>query len=499
MTKNIKRIVIAGGAAVLIVLALVIMKFVFPEEVVEPVATAEATTEPVYYLIHRAGNDVRQFRFNYSDGTSFELDITETEDGKYTYRANPEDDFFGYNTSRFRSMMYTVSSLNATSLIEAEPEDLSVYGLDDPQFSMSIGYADGSDVTLYLGNETPVKNYFYANTSEDDTVYTIGSYITSLITRKPFEYRDIDTFPTYEEDEIYENIIKIGITRRDNVYVDIVLDEDLSMEGNITSSSYMMSSPFVSPCNGEAIEAMLDVLATVSYGSIVDDIAADQFADYGLDKPARLYLEDKLGNSIDLVVGTVNSTSCYAVIGRQYDAFMAGELEYVTVLTWTIDSFDWVDVDYMDIQIRTPWIVNIHEVESITYDFNGTVYDMVLYEYDDVTGSGVDVVRTCSHINGKDIGETNTKRIYGRTLNFRQVNALSPDTVYEESYSYSITIHMQDGTSRTMTFHKINERQFACVLDGVAEYYIYASNITNLTSALERAMDDREVPLVYST
>ena len=71
------------------------------------------------------------------------------------------------------------------------------------------------------------------------------------------------------------------------------------------------------------------------------------------------------------------------------------------------------------------------------------------------------------------------------------------DTVYAVDYDYSITIVMKDGTEHLMTFHKINERQFACVVDGTAEYYVYASNITTLTTAMERAMDDREVSLVY--
>lgn len=499
MSKNIKRIVVAAAAALAIVLVLVVLKYVFPEEAPPVTVTAAPTEEPVYYLIQRSGDDVRGFDFSYDDGSSFTLDIEPEENGKYRYLAEPADIFFGYNVSRFRSMMYTVSSLTATSKIEEAPEDLAAYGLDAPKFHMTVRYADGSDITLYLGNETPVKNYYYAMTDRDDTVYTIGNYLSSLITRRPFEYRSIDTFPTYADEEIYKNLTHFTVTRRDGTVVDIVMDKELNMEGNITSSTYMMTSPFVTPCNGEAIEALLDVLATVSFDKIIADVTQDELAEYGLDQPARLCLEDEAGSVLELVVGTVRTGSCYAVIGRQYDAFLAGETPCVTVLTWTMADFNWLDVDFMDIQIRTPWILNIHDVASLVYDFNGTVYNMELYEYDDVTGSGVDVVRTCSYINGKDIYETNTKRIYSRTLNFRQVGALTEDMVYEEAYAYSITIRMKDGTEHLMTFHKINERQYACVMDGVAEYYMYMSNIQNLTSAIERAMDDREVPMVYST
>ncbi len=499
MSKNIKRIVIAGGAVLVIALALVILKFVFPEQVVEPVPSAAPTEEPVYYLIHRTGSDVVGFRSNYADGSTFTIDIEAKDDGTYSYTAIPEDEYFGYNTSRFRSMMYTMSSLTATSKIEEDPEDLDAYGLETPQFSLQVLFSDGSSTTLYIGNETPVKNYYYANTDQDDTVYTIGNYITGLIMRQPYEFRDIDTFPKYEDDEVYTNISHVTMTRRDGVAIDVVLDKELSMDGNITNSTYMMTSPFVSPCNAEAIEAYLDTLSTVTFGYIVEDITADRLAEFGLDHPAGLVLEDVSGNLLDLRIGNTVGSSCYCAIGRQYDAFMAGEVEHLTILSFNIDDFEWIGLNYMDLQIRTPWVINIHDVQSITYDFDGEVFQMDLYEYDDVTGSGVDVVRTCSTINGKDVNETNTKRIYGRTLNFRQVGALAEDTVYEADYAYSITIVMKDGTEHLMTFHKINERQFACVLDGNAEYYIYASNISTLTTAMERAMDDREVSLVYST
>jgi hypothetical protein len=41
----------------------------------------------------------------------------------------------------------------------------------------------------------------------------------------------------------------------------------------------------------------------------------------------------------------------------------------------------------------------------------------------------------------------------------------------------------------------MNDRQFAFKVDGVATYYVYKTNIEILTTALERAMDDREVSL----
>ena len=45
----------------------------------------------------------------------------------------------------------------------------------------------------------------------------------------------------------------------------------------------------------------------------------------------------------------------------------------------------------------------------------------------------------------------------------------------------------------------LNDRQYACRVDGKAEFYIYKKNIQTLITALDRALDDRNVSLVFNT
>ena len=131
MSKNVKRIVIAGGVAVIILLAFVMLKYVFPEP--EPPATdLEVTptpTAPVYYVIQENGSEVKQFQSTYADGSTFTIDITALEDGGYEYTATPDDTFFGYNTSKYRSMMYTMTSLTATAKVDGQTLKCTVRGI----------------------------------------------------------------------------------------------------------------------------------------------------------------------------------------------------------------------------------------------------------------------------------------------------------------------------------------------------------------------------------
>ena len=365
---------------------------------------------------------------------------------------------------------------------------------------MELSFDDGRTINLYIGNHTPVDYYYYAMTDSDNTVYTVGNYLTTLITRRELEYRDIKTFPEYTDEDIYSNINWERFTKRDGTVVEIQLDSDYSIEGNKASSSYMLLSPVVSSCTDELVqEKVLDVAATIKYSSIICDIGGDQLAEYGFDRPGRFEMKDTDGNVIDLVVGGMaQGNYSYVIMGEQYDAFMAGETDELTLLTYSADAFACLDIDYTTLLNRAVWIQDIHSVGSIVYDMNGTVYTMELEEYDDVTGSGVDVVRTVGTINGKSISETNTKRLYSRTLNLREVGEVDANAELG-SAEYSITLNLRDGGTRVLELIALNERQYACRVDGKTEFYIYKSNIDTLTTAIERVMDDRNVSLVYTT
>lgn len=501
VSKSLKPILI--GVIVIVVLALLLVAFmvIFPEKEDEIVveSTTPVSQEPVYYVIKEDGDSLVQLKAIRPDGESLTVKYERDENGKLTYDIEPKAKFFDYNTSKFRSMMFTLTSLTAVAHVEDDPEDLSIYGLDDPQYQVELTFDDGRVVNLYVGDNTPVDYYYYAYTDADNTVYTIGNYITTLITRTELEYRDVKTFPQYTDEDIYTNITWIRLTNANGVTTEVVLDEDFSIEGNKSSSHYMMLSPVLSSCNDDLIqEKLLDTAATLTYGSIIGDITAEQLADYGLDKPRRFEMKDTSGNSIDLVIGNSVNNYTFAVMGEQYDAFMNGDAEEVTILTYGSDAFACVNVSYDTLVNRAIWIQDIHSIESIEYNMAGVVYEMVLSEYDDVTGSGVDVVRTVSKINGKDIHEDNTKRIYSRTLNMRQVGELDRSIELGKA-EYTITLTLREGGTRLLEMIPLNDRQYACRVDGKAEFYIYKKNIQTLITALDRALDDRNVSLVFNT
>lgn len=500
MSKGLKQILIAGIVVVVFGLGVLLFSIIFPDNTVDdPSASASPTptVAPVYYIIDEDGDALVSIENLYSDGSSLRIDYQRDEEGKLSYIVTPESKFFEYDTSKFRSMMFTLTSLTAMEKVEENPKDTSPYGLDDPQFTMKLSFKD-RDITLFVGNVTPVDHSYYVMTDKDNIVYTVGNYLGNLIMRTELEFRDIDVFPSYSDEDIYANINRVTLTQRDGTEIEIVLDSDLSIEGNTTSSAYMLLSPTVSSCNDENIQkSVLDVVATLNYNGVVMDITPDRLSEFGFDNSARLQMQDTTGNAIDITIGKENGTMFYAAFTSQYEECRKNGAD-LTLLSYDTGAFSWLNLSYMTLLNRTVWIESIHNIASIDYNLAGTTYHMELSQFDDVTGSGIDVVRTVGTLNGKEINETNTKRLYGRTLNMRQIGDI-PEGADLSDPQHIITLNLKSGAKRTLEMVALNERQYACIVDGVAKFYIYTNNLENLLYAFERLNDNRDIPLIYYT
>ena len=68
MSKNIRRIVIAAAAVVILALAFILLKYVFPEKEIVIEETPTPTEAPAYYLVQGNGNDVSGITFHYAEG-----------------------------------------------------------------------------------------------------------------------------------------------------------------------------------------------------------------------------------------------------------------------------------------------------------------------------------------------------------------------------------------------------------------------------------------------
>ena len=354
--KSLKPILICAAIILVVVLALVIFTFIVPEDapVEEPadaVSPTINTSGETIYIIEKNHEDLQSIEFLPAEGDSFRVDISLSDDGSYNYEVTPATPYFSYDTSLFRSLMYTVSRVSVKNTVEENATDLAAYGLAEPWYTVRCGYADGSTTELYFGKQTVVDSNYYCKTADSDNVYIIGNYSVQLMTREELQYRDANLFPTYENDDIYEKIDWIRLTKRDGTVIEVERDYEGTHESNIISSLYVMHEPYQGSVNDETFKTqVMNVVAPIKKVEILFDITESQFAEYGLDKPARLEMTDVSGNSLNLLIGDAceNAMYTYAMIDGTY-----------TVLVVESACLTWQNALPIELFIRIGWLYNI--------------------------------------------------------------------------------------------------------------------------------------------
>lgn len=501
--KSLKTMIIAGIVLVVFILASVIIINI--PRASEPEAEEETSKEPAetVYVINRDYDTLERFvvvptKRQVDEDTDYayaaealDVKITRKTDEKggisYSYEVSPDPGKFEYDTSKFRSMLYTLTSISAIDLVEEDAKNLADYGLDEPTAVVETYYSDGSQVDIIIGSEAPVDENYYCMTSDSKDVYTIGSYVDSLLVRKPIEYRNITLFPSYTEDDIYSNIEYVKLTERDGSCIEVEWDRDTSNKYNTEGSQYVMLQPYKVSGNDTTIKQyVLDVTSTLTLGSILKDITEEEYAEYGLDEPAKLEMRDISGNEVSLLVGD----SCP---NRDYTYCMLENTD--TLLTCNTASMDWMGLSYVQLMLRTVWSYKIEDLQSLEIDVDDESYDIEVEHYVKQNANGNDTDGVRGTLNGKEISETNIRRLYIRCLYFRIVDNLTAEEKkeYADAKAYgSITINLED-ESHTLELVRMTDRKYALRLDGELEYYCYKKHITSLLDSIQYVLDGDEL------
>lgn len=506
--KSLKTIIIAGVVLLVCIIAsVIVINIPQSSEEAEDVSAEETSSETVY-VINKDYSTLDRFTIipterEVTEDTSYayaseELDVevirTTDESGSvsYSYEVSPDPGKFEYDTSMFRSMLYTVTSISAVKVVEEDAKDLSIYGLDEPTATVRSYYSDGSQVDVIIGSQAPVDQNYYCMTSESNAVYTIGSYVDSLLVRRPIEYRDITLFPTYTDDDIYTNIDHVTLTERDGSCIEILMDTDLDNPYNTEGSQYVMLQPYTVSGNDTTIESyIMDVVSTLTLGSIIDDITEEEYAQYGLDDPAKLEMTDISGNSVSLLIGDTCPN-------KDYTYCMLEGTD--TLITCTSSAFDWMGLSYVQLMLRTVWTYSIERLQSVEIDIDGDTYDMQVAHYIKQNANGNDTDGVTGTLNGQDIIETNVRRLYIRCLYFRIVGNLTDEEKkeYRDAEAYAtITINLDEDESHTLELIRMTDRKYAMRLDGETEYYCYKKNLTSLSDSLGYVLDNDELEFSF--
>ena len=235
------------------------------------------------------------------------------------------------------------------------------------------------------------------------------------------------------------------------------------------------------------------MVSTLSLGSIIKDIDEDEYADYGLNHPAKLEMSRHLREfEVHLLIGDVCPNADYTY------CMLEGTDTLITCSSTAAGAG--TVVSYVQFMLRTVWSYNIEQLKqlNITIDDNDCTVDVTHSTKKNANGNDADKVE--GTLDGEEISETNIRRLYIKCLYFRVVDNLTEDEKKEYANAEAtskITITLEGGEKHTLELVPMTDRKYAMRLDGEMEYYCYKKNLTSLETSIGYVKNHEELDFSF--
>lgn len=321
-------------------------------------------------------NAVMQFRYVTIQVENEKTDeegkvVQELIDRKVWQAVQPEG--MNVNSSSIDTIGWNANTLKAEKLIEENPSNLAVYGLDKPAI-ITFTMTDGTKNILHLGTKTPTGGAYYAKTANNTTVYTIGEYEAERFLRTKLELLATDI---YEKDYTPEAFTAMKLSRKGSLVFDAYAVE---------TAIWRLDYPIQSEASYTNIFSIAEALAQINILKYVEEDVAD-LSKYGLAEPKYVleYMLDGKDYKLSLGNEEPSSRNYYAILNDGNLVFTLPQSSFVfldkpieEIVTAFVHLVNIKDVSKMSVTIdgRTD-ISKINadddDDEKSTYDFNGTL------------------------------------------------------------------------------------------------------------------------------
>lgn len=427
-----------------------------------------ATKEEAISLAKVDQEQISNLHYKYGDA-----DLTLVKEGD-TWKSQSEPDR-PINQDYVNNMLGAISDISADRLVADAPENLSEFGLAEPVSFLQATLADGSTVTLQVGNEVSTKNGYYALVNEDGKVYMLGSNYVSGLKYNNADMNAEEAAPKIEA----ANINHIILDKRDGEDFELLFDNQgkhIDSSGSKINTWYILK-PYKEGYTADESEVstLLANYTTFDYITCLEYNAQD-LSKYGLDNPtASIYLgyteartETLEKPETDPETGDKITEKTYQD-PKEYKLYLGNQDEngnyYVKVegskAVYTMDAValdKMLTVDVFSLLNNFVNIPNIDTVDQIDINVGGTTDTVTLKRSTVKNEDGKEETKTNYFFNGKEVEEDTFKDFYQVIIaaafdaeNKKDVNTEGVEPVLTITYRLlSGMTGYSDGTSQNM-------------------------------------------------
>lgn len=242
MSKN-KQILIFSGIGILVLAAIAaVLMLTAPEA--EPSQTTDSILgggeeeDTSVELIDKKAKDVLSVTIKNSDGT---YEITPKDGAEELTFTIKDIEKAPLLTDSLMSAVENAASMTANQFVE-EATDLSKYGLDKPQATVTVKFSDNTAHSFKVGNVTPNSSTNVYIATDDNKVYTYSKSKVSAYSGNKFSF--VDTLAVSDYDSAGgEEVTKLTIERTD-LEEPIVIEIIPMAEDEIQVYTYRLTSPY---------------------------------------------------------------------------------------------------------------------------------------------------------------------------------------------------------------------------------------------------------------
>ena len=436
----------------------------------------EAGEDTSFTLLALEAEDITQLSWDY-DGES--LTFTYDADDGWSY---PADSAFPLDSALLESMAATLGDVTAYRTIEGV-DDLSQYGLDEPEVSVAVATQDG-DYTLAIGDETTMGGQRYASTG-DGSVYLVDSSLLDSFSYGLYAF-------VAEEDIPAMNDLTAFTVESGNRDLNLVYLEDSGLAYSDHYVWFQQDGENYTTLDTELTESFIENITLLTWSQCVNYHADEEtLAEYGLDEPAAVvtvdYVEttqedsgltDEDGNPIYdtletdytfvLEIGNYDGEYCYARIAGSdmvyyIDATVADVMVYLSLDSLLPDDILLLDSD---------------TVESVDITLDGETYHVERTVEETTDEDGNTTQETIWTLDGTEIDFQDVFSDLTSLTSSSSGSELTPERTAEISFIFHR--NTSDYQTVELTFYQYDSTSCLVSLNGETRLFVDREDIVSI-------------------
>lgn len=481
MKKQIGLVIVAGVVLTVLISALIFL-LALPDNEDESETSSTAAT-----LIDYASTDIEKIEVENSGGTytlmtysvttestvesSGETSTVTTTDVFYTMQ---EHSSYTVDSDKADSLAYDCANLTASKTVNTGNNPDSDYGLDEPRATVTVGFSDGVEKTVMVGDEAPGGESAYVKMGGSDKIYVVALDSVSSMLVEKLQMLDKTLINSLGDDETLDSLSVTG-EGRETAFT-------LNRNSFSNTSEYYLSSPVAAVCDGDETESFLEtsVFPFEANSVAAIDVEENDLSKYGLDNPYYTIEAATSEKSYKLLVSKPDDDKNSYIM-------LEGDKIVYQVESSTID---FIDSDGSDILSDTVINPNMSKLNTAVISYGDSKDEYTLSHTESENNKGSTVTSTTVALGETSI-QASLFSTFMMNLSILSRSEKTPEYDSEADPLLSVAVTYTDDSTDTLLIYK-GEKKAVVVLNGTAVGTVELEKAEQLLSCAESLATNTE-------